>query len=747
MGLILYLAFVVTLSAQPPDEAIQRLEATVAKSPGNTGALIELLQRYAGQTDNPDAILARRRYILDLIARDPNSPALAAPPSTMDPKIDPQGYAEAARLWRQQAAKPGASPKTAARAAYFFRNSEPSTAFALLESALNPHPGDPDLRRMRGALDAARVLGNDPKGREEIEGSQDSQLLAGASEYMLREPLRPGAPENNRFELAELWAKRSADVNLLIGVYQRESAMALDPREKARFLSLALQAATTDQQRVRVLPDLANFEFESGNDDAAARDAHQLLDLARNQDDPLHAAHTVLGRVALDRGDKAQAIEELLQSVRIKKSNGPKMTLAQDLLDAGERDAVVQYLELCRGIWTNDPARIEHYFKVVSGPGKGDLLAPFTPPGRTAPARTVLPAPAPHPDSVAWESVLGAESYVVEWDARDEKGWLTDRDHGLVRVIPTRETAVTLEYRGDRPIRWRVYAVSTRSGAGKSSDWREIQNPLRVLPDHAEAELMAGDLEGAERDARQLLRMTGSSDLTHSANTLLGRIALRRGNLNEAKERLADSARIEASPMLGSFGPSMKLAQELLAAGERDAVLEYLEECRLFWKSDRGRLDRLVDLVQHAAAPNLLLPYSDQGPSLTGAKAPSFRLKDLGGKEWTLEQLAGKVTVLDFWTTWCLPCLEQLPILDSLAKERGVTVLAVDVGEDEATVRGFLDKNHVGVPVLLAGEDAMILNYRVAVYPTLAVIDRTGHIREYHIGNATKADLAEVVAQ
>ncbi len=432
------------------------------------------------------------------------------------------------------------------------------------------------------------------------------------------------------------------------------------------------------------------------------------------------------------------------------------MTLAQDLLDAGERDAVRQYLELCRTVWNNDQGRLDHYVRVVNASGKGDLLAPFTPPGRTPPPKRILAAPVQlaQPDGVAWNPVPGAESYIVEWDSRDEKGWVSDRTSGMLHVIPTRETTAALDFDAQRPIRWRVYAVSARNGAGKTSEWRELQNPLRALPDHAEAQFAAGDIDAAERDARQLLRIADAQarqsnhgDIAHDANTLLGRVALRRGDLVEAKERLAASARIEGSPTLESFGPSMKLAQELLAAGERDAVLQYLEACRVFWKSDRGRLDQLVDLLRHEASPNLLLPYSDPAPSLVGARAPSFKLKDLTGKQWTLDQLAGRVVVLDFWATWCAPCLEQFPVLEKLTLGRNVVVLAVDVGEDEATVRSFLNKHHLAFPVLMAGDDAVILNYRVAVYPTLVLIDRAGNVGEYHASIIGGTDLAQMLAK
>jgi hypothetical protein len=82
------------------------------------------------------------------------------------------------------------------------------------------------------------------------------------------------------------------------------------------------------------------------------------------------------------------------------------------------------------------------------------------------------------PGTLAWSPVAGAESYVVQWDQRDAKGWLSDRDEHLVRVIPAFETSVKLDPSlGETPagvIRWRVFAVN-RSGPGAPSEWREVK--------------------------------------------------------------------------------------------------------------------------------------------------------------------------------------------------------------------------------------------------------------------------------
>jgi tetratricopeptide (TPR) repeat protein len=114
----------------------------------------------------------------------------------------------------------------------------------------------------------------------------------------------------------------------------------------------------------------------------------------------------------------------------------------------------------------------------------------------------------------------------------------------------------------------------------------------------AEAALEADDLDGAGDRARELLgvaeriRSTWNyGNAIHRAHTLLGRVALARGDLRAASAHLLDSARVTRSPQLASFGPSVRLARDLFDAGEHDAVLDFLDLCKSFW--------RRTDLIDH----------------------------------------------------------------------------------------------------------------------------------------------------
>ncbi|MXY58606.1 MAG: hypothetical protein F4029_03620 [Gammaproteobacteria bacterium] len=75
-------------------------------------------------------------------------------------------------------------------------------------------------------------------------------------------------------------------------------------------------------------------------------------------------------------------------------------------------------------------------------------------------------------------------------------------------------------------------------------------------------------------------------DLLHKGNTILGRIALIEGDVALAKMHLLESGKVPTSPSLGSFGPSMTLASELLAMGQREVVLDYFDLCAIFWDAE-----------------------------------------------------------------------------------------------------------------------------------------------------------------
>ncbi len=151
----------------------------------------------------------------------------------------------------------------------------------------------------------------------------------------------------------------------------------------------------------------------------------------------------------------------------------------------------------------------------------------------------------------------------------------------------------------------------------------------------------------------------------------------------------------------------------------------------------------LITAILFATACGPLdLESAEDAHPLIGTIAPEFSLPVLDGGELSLESLRGKTVVLDFWATWCAPCVFQIPILNALASEyadRGVVVLgvAVDVEGREA-VAPFAAQEGIQYPILLGDEELAKL-FGAPGFPYSLVIDPQGQIVARHMGITDKA--------
>lgn len=125
----------------------------------------------------------------------------------------------------------------------------------------------------------------------------------------------------------------------------------------------------------------------------------------------------------------------------------------------------------------------------------------------------------------------------------------------------------------------------------------------QALPALARQSLAAGDFAKASSYATELLQTaqenkTASGDAIYTGNSVLGLVSLRQGSVSQARQYLLEAGKTTGSAVLASFGPDFTLARELLDKGERDAVLEFLTECRGFWKSGAEQLDAMIEAVR-----------------------------------------------------------------------------------------------------------------------------------------------------
>ncbi len=117
-------------------------------------------------------------------------------------------------------------------------------------------------------------------------------------------------------------------------------------------------------------------------------------------------------------------------------------------------------------------------------------------------------------------------------------------------------------------------------------------------------------------------------------------------------------------------------------------------------------------------------------------KASSFKLRNLAGREVSLDQFKGKVVLLDFWATWCEPCRMTMPLLEKLQKDnpKGFTLLAINLGDSADTVREYVRAQNISSEVLLDEDGAVGSAYGAEGIPFQVLIDKNGIIRRVKMG-------------
>lgn len=126
-----------------------------------------------------------------------------------------------------------------------------------------------------------------------------------------------------------------------------------------------------------------------------------------------------------------------------------------------------------------------------------------------------------------------------------------------------------------------------------------------------------------------------------------------------------------------------------------------------------------------------------------GDEAPDFTIVTDSGRPLTRSNFGGRILVLNFWATWCPPCVEEMPSLDEFQKRlagSGVVVLGVSVDTSEPAYRAFLRKANVSFQTARDPEANISAGYGTFKYPETYVIDGSGRVVQKHIGARDWAD-------
>lgn len=135
----------------------------------------------------------------------------------------------------------------------------------------------------------------------------------------------------------------------------------------------------------------------------------------------------------------------------------------------------------------------------------------------------------------------------------------------------------------------------------------------------------------------------------------------------------------------------------------------------------------------------LVQALTDPRTSVTvGEAAPLFELGDSEGETIHLQQYRGQGVMLNFWASWCTACVNELPLLNEAYKLKDTEVMAINIGEDEETVRKFADRYDLSFPILLDSDMEVKKQYQITGLPLTLLIDENGIILERHEGEFTE---------
>ena len=155
--------------------------------------------------------------------------------------------------------------------------------------------------------------------------------------------------------------------------------------------------------------------------------------------------------------------------------------------------------------------------------------------------------------------------------------------------------------------------------------------------------------------------------------------------------------------------------------------------------------------VYHFTSFAILGPTEPPPPSTpaqgtrVGNLAPDFRLQSLDGQATSLSDLQGKPVLINFWATWCRPCVSEVPYIQEVYEEwsgKGLVVLAINIGESPSKVKEFLQSYNLSFPVLLDTKQDVAQKYNIRGIPTTFFIDKDGIIQDLRIGAfSSKAEI------
>lgn len=228
----------------------------------------------------------------------------------------------------------------------------------------------------------------------------------------------------------------------------------------------------------------------------------------------------------------------------------------------------------------------------------------------------------------------------------------------------------------------------------------------------ASAETQLGQLDEALKSADKAIQHASNDQFLIASHALKGRILLNMGD--DPKKLKASEAEYRTATQLDPKYATIHLSLGIVLLRE-SLEKEGIEELNTYLRLDPQGAD-----VRYAR--KLIANPKRAGDPL----APPFNVTTLGGQDISLDQLAGKIVVLDFWATWCPPCRAAVPEFKELTKKyppSQLTLISFSVDSDQQAWRDFIAKHGMEWPQYRDGDGHICKDFGVKAFPTYLVID------------------------
>ena len=251
-----------------------------------------------------------------------------------------------------------------------------------------------------------------------------------------------------------------------------------------------------------------------------------------------------------------------------------------------------------------------------------------------------------------------------------------------------------------------------------------------------------GQYKQAEEIAREWLPIA-ATDVERAAAHYRIALALQQQGINDKKDKCFDES-------CGEFKTALQLEPKFTAIHYAMGVsLAHMHQ------DDAARAEFSTFLASDTATPNVherAQRYLNRVDLARARMAPPFSITTIDGKQLSLDSLAGKVVLIDFWATWCGPCREALPHIREIAhrfQEQPLVVISISLDKDEDKWKEFVAKNQMTWLQYRDGSfnGAIAKSFGVTAIPATFTIDADGVLEDQHVGDANiEGKLKKLVA-